>query len=408
MLQEQQKVFGEKIYPWILVLLPVLAQYKVGPLDMDVIVMGLFFVLAFWQKRIIRLTPINRVITIILAYIVLITAANIAVGEKFSPTSDIVLRAGRYCLYLVIVFFMGNESLSYDRLMKAYRIIAYAATIYILIQAVFYYGAGITLPNRIGGSSGSSEHEVGRLRSFYSEPSVMGYSLVPFVVCNLFGKTSADKKASADAIFVSAGIIISTSGQGILALGVAWVCWCILRMIRGEFKTKDLLLIIGIGAVVVILLKTGILGFALDRASDTKEGGAIDARMSGYEALRVLNPLQLLVGTGFGNYIVANLYGLDVVYEFVNYSSAAEFVFTLGILGSFLWLVFFSRLAWRGNACTRVLLLTMGVLCWSGCPMSGLFFPIWLSLMCLQLPDGQFARKRVSIPENTERGPSIE
>ena len=262
-----------------------------------------------------------------------------------------------------------------------------------MLQAIFYFGAGIILPNRIGGNSGVSASDVGRLRSFYSEPSVMGYALVPFVVCSLFGAGKEGKKASADAIFVTAGIIVSTSGQGILAVSVAWACWVILRFIRGQFKGKDLLLLVGILAVVGILFRAGILGFALDRASDTNEGGAIDARMSGYESLSVLNPLQRIFGTGFGNYIVENVYGLDVSYQFVNYSSLAEFLFTIGIVGTLLWLTFFIWLARRGNACVRILLITMVVLCWSGCPLSGLFFPLWLTLMCVQLPAGAFSRK---------------
>ena len=393
MLQDQRKRFGEKIYPWILVLLPVLSQYKLGPLDMDVVVMAIFFVLACWRKRIIQLTPINKMVTVLFVYTAAITAINIAIGHKYSPTGDIVLRAGRYCLYLLVVFYLGNDCLDYDRLMKVYRVVAYAATFYIMLQAVFYYGAGIVLPSRIGGNTGTSQGDVGRLRSFYSEPSVLGYALTPFVICNLFGKNYKDKQSSIDAILVSAGVITSTSGQGILALAATWVCWLILRMIRGEFKTRDLLLIVGIGAVIILLFNTGILGFALDRASDTEKGGAIDARMSGYEALRALSPLQLLFGSGFGNYIVANLYGLDVFYEFVNYSSLAEFLFTLGIAGTLLWVSFLLRLAWKGNACVRVMLIAMAVLSWSGCPLSGLFFPLWLSLICLQLPAGQFSRQ---------------
>ena len=128
MLQPQKKIFGEKIYPWILVLLPVLSLYRFGPVDLDVIVMALFFVLACWRKRFVQLTPVNRITTTIFCYILLVTAINIAFGQKFSPSGDIILRAGRYCLYLLIVFFLGNDSITYQKLMRAYRMVAFAAT----------------------------------------------------------------------------------------------------------------------------------------------------------------------------------------------------------------------------------------------------------------------------------------
>ena len=188
MLQPQKKSFGEKIYPWLLVLLPVLNQYQVGPVDLDVIVMTIFFLCAVFFYRNIRISPVGRFVLVLVGYIFFITVANIAIGYKYSPVSDIIIRTGKYILYLLIVFFLGNECISYESLMKAYRVVAFAATIYIVIQTVAFYGAGITLPSKIGGSIKENEVSVGRLRAFYSEPAVMSYSLLPFIVCSLFGK----------------------------------------------------------------------------------------------------------------------------------------------------------------------------------------------------------------------------
>lgn len=398
----QKKTFGQKVYPWLLVTLPILVQYPIGPLDLDVIVMLAFFVGCLLFRRHLLVTPLGKYMLGIIGYIVVTVVINLAVGEKFSSASQIVLRAGRYCLYLFIVFFQGNESVDYKSLMRAYRVVAYAATIYVILQTVAFYGAGITLPNKLGGSSIDAEGEVGRLRSFYSEPSVMGYSLVPFIACSLLGEKykHSGKGGALDAMFVSIGIILSTSGQGILATAVVWVCWLLIRIKNRQFQVKELVLLLAIAAAAVILYKTGILEFALDRAGNTDEGGAIDARMSGYMTLRLLSPLQLLFGTGFGNYVVENLFALDVFYEFVNYSSIAEFLFTLGIVGTALWVVFFGILFRRSTACVRVLILAMVVLGTTGCPMTGIFFPLWVSLMCVQLPEGMFRPVLPGQPQN--------
>ncbi len=402
MLQRQEKTFGEKIYPWILAMLPVLSQYPVGPLDLDAVAMILFFLCAAFFHRRIRISPISQIVLVLIIYMSAITAINLAFGQKFSPSSDIIVRFGRYALYLLVVFFLGNESISYDTLLKAYRVVAYAATIYIIIQTIFFYGAGITLPSKLGGSAKSNAVEVGRLRSFYSEPAVMSYSLVPFITCSLFGKQAEDsKRNNFDALFVSAGIILSTSGQGILTISALWAVWLIMQIRSGGFKTKNLLMLLGIAIVALILYEVGILEFALGRTSDTSEGSATDARMSGYESILLLSPLQRIFGAGFGNYVVENTFGLDIVYQFVNYSSLAEFLFTLGAVGTLLWIIFFISLFRKTSFCGKMLLVAMAALSMGGCPLTGIQFPLWLTLICIQLPDGQFSRpKALTFPEN--------
>lgn len=401
---QQRITFGNRIYPWLIVILPIICQYQVGPLDLDVVVMLAFLVGCLLFGRYIYLTSINRWILMIISYIVLVTAGNLLVGQKYSPSGDIILRMGRYCLYLFIVFFLGNEKVNYESLMRAYRIIAFIATSYLILQAIFFYSTGIILPNKIGGAASEGGNaEVGRLRSFYSEPSVFGYTMVPFVTCSLLGgKYKGNGKGGAlDAIFVTVGIVLSTSGQGILAAGVVWACWVILRIARREFKARDFGLLLAICIAGVILYSSGILEFALDRSANTNEGGAIDARMSGYVTLQLLTPMQRVFGAGFGNYVVANVFGLDVFYEFVNYSSVSEFLFTLGILGSGIWLAFLLKIFFKGTLCVKVLLIAMGVLGATGCPLTGMLFPIWLTLMCVQLPRGMFSHKSTYEPEQT-------
>jgi len=344
----------------------------------------------------IYLTSFNRWILVIIAYILLVTGGNLLMGQKYSPNGDIILRMGRYCLYLFIVFFLGNEKISYESLMRAYRIIAFIATSYLILQAIFFYSTGIILPNKIGAVSVEGGNaEVGRLRSFYSEPSVFGYTMVPFVTCSLLGDTYKrnGKGGSLDAIFVTVGIVLSTSGQGILAVGVVWAFWLILRIARREFKIKDFALLLAICIAGVVLYSSGVLKYALDRSANTNEGGAIDARLSGYVALQLLTPMQRVFGAGFGNYVVENAFGLDVFYEFVNYSSISEFLFTLGIVGTGIWLAFFVKIFCRGTLCVKVLLIVMGVLGVTGCPLTGILFPLWLTLICVQLPRGIFSCK---------------
>ena len=384
-----------KIYAWLLVLVPVLSQYQVGPLDLDVIIMAGFFCFYLLYSGRVALHGVNKQILGIICYIVVITTINIVIGRKYSPVSSIVVRAGKYCLYLFIVFFVGNRFITYETMMRTYRTIVYTATIYIIIQTVAYYGAGITLPNKLGGSSHSNNGaEVGRLRSFYSEPAAYGYVTAPFIACSLFGVHYRDGKNrnAVDALFATVGIILSTSGQGIIVTAVIWGLWVLLQIINGGFRNVGKLALL-VSAVVasLVLYKTGILEFALGRFDAGSESGAVSARMSGYETLTLLSPFQRIFGAGYGNYVVENTFDLNVFYDVVNYSSIAQFLFTQGILGTGLWCVFFCTVFWRGTACSRVLVIAMLVLSIGGCPMLGITCPLWLTLMCVQLPNGQFS-----------------
>lgn len=63
----------DKLYMAVLVLLPVLSQYQVGPLDLDVVLMAVFFLAFVLSSRYLTITRFNRQIFAIVIYIVVIT-----------------------------------------------------------------------------------------------------------------------------------------------------------------------------------------------------------------------------------------------------------------------------------------------------------------------------------------------
>jgi hypothetical protein len=131
----------------------------------------------------------------------------------------------------------------------------------------------------------------------------------------------------------------------------------------------------------LIFYRTGLLSYTFGRATNTDSNGAMSARASGYVTLSVLNLLQKIFGTGYGNYITQNIYGLDVPYAYVNYSSIAEYLFCTGIIGTivmfgFLLNKFFSR-EWLSKTMTiAVLVLALG-----GCPLSGKYLMLYFSFI---------------------------
>ncbi len=375
----------QTFYLTVLFLLPVLAQYSIGPLDFDVIGMLMVAVGLFFSKQNYNLNK-RGIIYLLIAYIAVVTLSNMIIGTLYSSRTDILLRCGRYCLYLIIVMLLCLDTLfDYRRAMKIYRMIAMAAFIYICVQAVFYYGAGITLPNKIGGVEMTNEagEEIGRLRAFYSEPADMAYSTIPFLCCSLFGPQYSEKdRRLLDAILVSIGIILTTSGQGIVAVAVLWGLWLIHGVAHQQMSFKRVIVLITIVTAVVVLYKSGVLSFALDRATNTDEYSATSARTSGYVTMQLLSPIQWFFGTGFGNYVTANIYDLDVPFLFVNYSSVAEFLFTTGIVGVLIIACFLLNEYRKGDIRSRMLIIALLILSVGGCPMTGKYMPIYLSLIC--------------------------
>lgn len=375
----------QKIYIWTIFLIPILYQYSLpgGIIDFDVVAMIFIFLLTI-IGRIKSQNNCCHEFMILMVYVVLCTACNLFFGYHYSDTFSIIMRAGRFCLYLYIVLIRNVDLFDYDYAMKTYKKIVYLATIYIIIQTVFYYGAGITLPNRIGTSSvvSASGQEIGRLRGFFSEPAAMAYALVPYVVCNLF-ETNEELENSSfrDAIVGTIGIVLTTSGQGVLCIAIVWGIWLFRSMVKGKISKKNLVFIIIAIISIVYLSKSPIISFTFGRVADTSSTGAVSARKSGYVTLQLLNFFQLLFGTGYGNYVTENIYGLNVPYRFVNYSSIAEAFFTTGIVGSFLLVKpIFSRFIYS-NERIKVLIVALFILSLGGCPLTGNYFPIYLSLI---------------------------
>lgn len=384
---------------WLLILLPVLNIYQVGSLDLDVILMLAFAVAYVLTNQVISISPMGMRIIGFSFYILGISAINILLGVKYAYASDILLRSFKFCFYLLVLFMLFSEYLTYENIMKVYRIVAYAAAFYLFLQTVFFYGAGITLPSRFGSSQTAANYSIGRLRSFYSEPAALAYSLIPLIACSLFGpQTITSKKSLTDAVVVSIAIVLSTSGQGILAAAFLWAIWVLVRIKENRFTPQDLAILVTILLATFVLYRTGILKYALDRAGDTSEHSTIAARSSGYRTLEVLTPLQLIFGAGYGNHIVEDVLASGKLYETVNYSSLAQFLFSLGIVGTLLWFGFFVRLYRNGNLCVRMLILTLLLLSIGGAPTLPIVFPTWLALMCVQLPAGQFSRSPEDLP----------
>ena len=134
---------------------------------------------------------------------------------------------------------------------------------------------------------------------------------------------------------------------------------------------------------ILLLYNLGILDYSLNRIETGIQSNAWRARSGGYTALNLLTPVQKLFGAGFGNYITENRFGLDTYGDYVNYSSVAEFLFTMGYVGTGMMFVLLIKVFFQGQYHQRWLLVAMLFLSIGGCPLSGKYMPLYFSLaMC--------------------------
>lgn len=372
----------KKIYALVVVLGPILSQYSIGAIELDLIAMLLVMMIGILGRAKSK-GGLNTSIIIFLIYVVIETIFNLIGGTHYSETTDIILRSGRYCLYIYFVLLKNLGYFDYSIVFKYYRKVVYLAFAYILIQAAAFYATGLVLPNKIGGSAAALyTASVGRFRSFYSEPAALAYGIIPFTVCSLFGpKYEKSKNMLIDAVISSGAIILSTSGQGVICLTAVWGMWLIISFKSARITAPRLLLMMIILLAVAVLAGSPIINYTIGRANSIEQNGAIAARISGYSSLRLLSKMQLLFGAGVGNYIVKNAYNIKTVFSSIYYSTIAEYLFTTGIIGTSIFVsAFVTR--YRGSSINvKVLILATLILSFGGAPLSGAFIPLYLSLI---------------------------
>lgn len=372
----------KKLYAFVIMIGPVVCQYSIANvMELDIVAMLIVMLIGFSAG--IRSKGVQRnEITLLIIYTATVTLCNLLFGSQYAEVQDIILRCGRYCLIMYFVLLKNIDYFDYGIALKYYRKIVYFAFLYIVIQAFAYYTMGIVLPNKIGENTSNLYVEgFGRLRSFYSEPAALSYGILPFTACSLFGPKYEDKNMMVDAIVSSVAIILSTSGQGNIGLAAIWVIWLIIWLRQKKISHSRFAIMLIIIAAAVYLVGSPIVGFTFGRVNSLGQGGAISARASGYTSLSVLNTMQHVFGTGYGNYIVRNDYGINTLYSYIYYSSLADYLFTTGIIGTFMLIVIFIKRFHRSELNVKILIVVTLILSLGGAPLSGANIPLYFSLI---------------------------
>lgn len=377
----------KKIYTFLIIFFPILSIYRSPIASID---MGTFLIcitgvaIALNKKWVIEL---QRKLLPLILYVVIITSISIFSVSLYAPSTTVLTRMLRFVILLGIFSFCNKDYFDFDYGVHLLQKVTVIASVYLIIQFLVYNASGYILPNFIPGltkAQGLTQSNVlseyanfYRPTSFFLEPSSFVYFAALMLVCSLFLQEYVEIwNKNVTAILITVAIIFSTSGQGFIVVAVTWGCWFLKLLIQRSINRIKIIKIIGVFVlmliIVPIIMRSEIVENTLGRilVEDPNEMSAIDARSGGYDMFKNLSSFRKIVGMGFGN-LPDNMY----------FSSIADILFTLGIIGLLIVLVLYLKLFIHGRLFQKMLCVVSMILMFGGGLFTATYLLFYLSFI---------------------------
>lgn len=357
----------KKFFSAILALAPVLSQYKSFIPGMDMasflIICMVPFVLTSIRKIRISYDSIKfkKSLFIYITYVIFTTLINCLRLENLN-FGLILMRTAKFAIIPLIIILFNDSFFDYDFFIKVFKKFSLIATIYIIIQTIFFYMFKRTLPGifenlilqgdyfNISYESASSLF-IYRPTSFFIEPASFSSYVTIYLIYVLF-EEKINKRKYLHAILVTIAIICSTSGMGYVYMSIVWLIYIYSTYLKNISKKKLLTLItivvLGI-PLLIVLMKTSFAQKVIYRIFDgsSSGGNAIQARTVNKELFKDFDNIDYCIGKGYGN---------PPQGEYLN--SLAYTIYTTGYLGLILVIKFFYDIfKYEGNKYKDVVLL---------------------------------------------------
>ena len=371
-MKRTDRLSKQNIYIVLSILLPVLSIYvsPIPGLDLGTACILFFSVFLFGNKSVFR---INFILGLLLFYTFVATIPSlIGLTTSYSTETIILLRMMRFVLLIIIMIGLGYSNyFDEHKYTRVFEFVAIIVAIYAMLQSVVFKFTGVKLRNIFGQVRGGTifssllgEYEsVYRPPSIFLEPSSVTYFLTPILCYSLFSDKRISVKRVSFSIIISAGILVSTSGQGLLVVAICWGIWGISRLRSLSFGGILVLLI-----SITFIVNSYDFDYTISRITTDDALNAVDARAGGYDLVKEMTLDSFMFGNGYGNYD-----------ESVYYSSFAEILFCTGVLGLIIVLSLYFWLFIKGVAYQKVLVIASILLMVGG----GIYTATYL---CLYLP----------------------
>lgn len=377
----------KKTYSFFVAILPVLTIYKSPIRWVDLgsfcmLILAVFCAgMGMEQKRNVRTIVKIHMWGIYIAYIIGITCISFLFRKQYvANPSQYMIRMGKNIFYITFTLYISWKGYFESKYAaKFYELIAMVATIVVYVQVLSYilfrydfvgYSARWAYTEGYKERASNFVTDMFRPTSIFYEPAHYFEYVSILLVLYLF--YSKDRKSILYAFFVTGGVLLSTSGQGILFSVMLWGIWMLKQLER--FRWKRSLKIEAMFLPVFLMMAVGSLSLsdfgrkAMNRILSYQGAMVtIGGRSDGFVSLKKLSMGELLVGTGYGNYTS------------VFFSSWPFNLYCLGIVGTAI-IVFLYIYCWR-HTDKKMLVLLNALMCIFSDVFMGFYFVFFFSFI---------------------------
>lgn len=337
----------------LLALAPILQHYRKVVVNPSLGIITVFSAIAFVGLLSLPRIRVNTAFLLLMLY---------GVYASFIHGISVIYLL-REMVQLVVYLAVINGLVDMREFLKFCRIIAVFATILIIVQYFCFYILGFHLqlvaipllnPDNsqwFGLIRTGLIAVTGKRISFYRpssiflEPSHFAIFCIPVIVTTLFSRTGDEKRERLIALFVSGGVLLSTSGMGI---GIVTLCWAFYLVFffgqKGKARTVEwkklfsnrsiMLAVLFVFVMFLLLAFVPFLRKSVTRIFFSGAGSkhsAIEGRtLTGINSLKLMQGIRKLIG--FGD-----------IYDISDWNMAAFFfvTFRFGWLGTALFYSFY-------------------------------------------------------------------
>ena len=380
----------ERLFELLIAFLPIFAVYisPIPGVDLGTFLSFVLFVALLVSKRTVSIWK-NGTFWALLFYTLADTLFMLLfTSARFSTTTSILFRLFRFLFMLIAYIGVGmTGEFDMKRFLKILRVVTLLVAGYAIAQQIAFRLTGVKLINVFGATKQGvvfnptlGEYEtVYRPPSVFLEPSGVTYYVIPYLCFCLFSDEYSQyfgkKSAIRDALFISIGLIATTSGMGLTSIAIAWLLW-VAKILKKKNVRKTFIAVPLLAAAGIAFKTSNLIHYSIERIFNDAGTSAVEARSYGYAVLRELSLFHKIFGTGFGNYD-----------ETVYYTSIADILFCTGVVGFVLVAVFYLQLYRKGNAFQKGLVFLSFVLMLGGGIYSATYLCFYLPLLVYIFPN---------------------
>ena len=274
---------------------------------------------------------------------------------------EVISRTVRLIIYTGVGIIIIPAFLDFKSVIKSYMLIVIFSTVFLFIQVVVFYSTGVYINGVIKGIELINpffqykpvfiNSSVLRPTSIFIEPGYYSQFVIPLFAYLLFKKQTLDatinkRKSIFIVLLLISGVLLSTSGQGIILIIIILLIKFVHLIFRQKFTLKNTLVFYTIALVFVIFLITNFeyLNTILLRLVISDDSTTGIRLLRGFQVYKELPIEHRVFGVGYGNigyYMTINniTTNYDNFSQIEYFSSFTNLLVSVGFFGPIIYLI---------------------------------------------------------------------